>query len=229
MRRASPVVPGAQSNLDHVIASLRGEIVALTLTSCVIDVGGVGYAVAITPRHSHDLTVGDTVTLVTTLIVREDAMQLYGFHTAVEQELFDALLTVSGVGPRSAMAVLAALSPNEVYVAVATEDDSAFRKVTGIGPKTAKLIVVSLAGKLAAFQDGDDFLSSSASKDAQANDLNNTVIQALVGLGWNEKTVRPVVADIVSKNSDAQVSVILRDALGALSSSTTPASSSRGA
>ncbi len=84
----------------------------------------------------------------TALVVREDDLSLYGFAEADELAVFDLLRGVSGVGPKSAMGVLAAMSPAELAQAVSLEDDGAFRRVSGIGPKTAKLIVVSLAGKL---------------------------------------------------------------------------------
>ena len=132
-----------------MISSVRGNVLAIAGPAVIIEVGGVGLAVQVTPQHALSLRVGSEASLRTALIVREDDLSLYGFANTDELTVFDALRGVTGVGPKSAMGVLAAMSPGEIASAVAREDDSAFRKVSGIGPKTAKLIVVSLAGKLA--------------------------------------------------------------------------------
>src|ERR1700761_5080705 len=132
-----------------MISSVRGKVLAIAGPAAIIEVGGVGLAVQVTPAHALSLRVGADAFLRTALIVREDDLSLYGFEGADELEVFDALRGVTGVGPKSAMGVLAALTPGEVAQAINREDDAAFRKVSGIGPKTAKLIVVSLAGKLA--------------------------------------------------------------------------------
>ena len=131
-----------------MISSVRGTVLAAVGTTVVIEVGGVGLNVQVTPQHALSLRVGSEATVRTALIVREDDLSLYGFSEADELTVFDLLRGVTGVGPKSAMGVLAAMSPGEIAQAVAVEDDAAFRKVSGIGPKTAKLIVVSLAGKL---------------------------------------------------------------------------------
>jgi len=203
-----------------VIASLRGELIVLSTSGCVVDVGGVGYAVALTPDHSRTLQLGDTVTFSTTLIVREDSMQLFGFASTVEQTIFEALLTVSGIGPRSALAVLSQLSPSEIYSAVIAEDDAPFRKVSGIGPKTAKLVVVSLAGRLTHLVDGVDF--SVAQGDAGARPSADTttaqVIAALRGLGWNEKTATDVVQRLRTNQPELDAAGLLRGALSELGS-----------
>jgi len=217
MRRALLDARPAQTNLGHVIASVRGEVSAVGASSCVVDVGGVGYAVTITPEHASSLRVGEAARLQTTLIVREDSMQLFGFESQTEQSLFDSLLTVSGVGPRSAMAVLSHVSPLEVYLAVMSEDDSVFKKVSGIGPKTAKLIVVSLAGKLSALAslEGADRNAARASGQAaqQPATTLDAVVSALTGLGWNEKAATEAVRFVLASHEDAPVSTVLREAL----------------
>ncbi len=133
-----------------MIASLRGTIAALTAGRAVVEVGGVGYAVAITERHARELRVGEGVRLHTAMIVREDDMSLFGFVDEVELGLFELLRTVSGVGPKSALGVLGTLDADGIARAISEDDDAPFRAVSGIGPKTAKLIVVTLAGKLQA-------------------------------------------------------------------------------
>ena len=165
-----------------MISSVRGTVLAAQGSTAVIEVGGVGLSVQVTPQHAIGLRVGHEATLRTTLIVREDDLSLYGFADADELAVFDLLRSVTGVGPRSAMGVLAALDPGEIARAIAAEDDAAFSKVSGIGPKTAKLIVVSLAGKLAVFPQ-----APSAARPAAAP-VRDSVLLALIGLGWPERT-----------------------------------------
>ena len=131
-----------------MISSLRGRAAHVDTDSLVVEVGGVGLAVAVTPHVAHATNVGDEIHLHTNLIVREDALSLFGFESRDKLIVFTQLLSVTGVGPKSALGVLAALSVAQIAEAVAADDDAPFRRVSGIGPKTAKLIVVQLAGKI---------------------------------------------------------------------------------
>ena len=196
-----------------MIASLTGTVLSLSGTSVVIGVGGVGLKVVVTADHALSLREGETTTLSTALIVREDELSLYGFIDTASRETFDLLLGVSGVGPKSAMGVLAELSVDEIAGAVAREDDSVFRKAPGIGPKTAKLIVVSLAGKLFATS------ATPAGKAPVATSVNERVVSALTGLGWNERVAVRAVDDASAHASDADrdsVQSLLRIALAEL-------------
>ncbi|MDQ1555771.1 MAG: holliday junction helicase RuvA [Actinomycetota bacterium] len=193
-----------------MISSVRGTVLAITGTSVIVEVGGVGLGVQVTPQHALGLRVGGEAFLRTALIVREDDLSLFGFADADELAVFDALRGVTGVGPKSAMGVLAAMEPAQVARAVANEDDAAFRKVSGIGPKTAKLIVVSLAGKLAVLA------STRAAAPARASTVEESVMVALVGLGWNERVATQAVEDAVAAASEsdaAAVPALLRIAL----------------
>jgi holliday junction DNA helicase RuvA len=196
-----------------MISSVRGTVLATTGNSVVIEVGGVGLSVQVTPRHALGLRIGGETTLRTALIVREDDLSLFGFVEADELEIFDLLRGVSGVGPKSAMGVLAVLSPAEIALAVATEDDGAFRKVSGIGPKTAKLIVVSLAGKV-------NIATSNPAKSAQrSSSASESVLVALVGLGWPERVAIQAVEDAIAsatESESAAVPSLLRLALANL-------------
>ena len=165
-----------------MIASVRGLVLAVSGTTAVVEVGGVGLAVQVTPQTGLSLRAGSEATLHTALIVREDDLSLFGFLTREELGIFDLLRGVSGVGPKSALGVLATLSPDDVARAVAAEDDAPFRKVSGIGPKTAKLIAVSLQGKLVA-----PSASGAAAHPVAATSITQSVVTALVGLGWNER------------------------------------------
>lgn len=180
--------------------------------TCIVDVQGVGYAVNITPAHKRELHLGNEYTFLTSLIVREDSMTLFGFENPESLELFELLLSVSGVGPRSALAVLAELTPADILTAVVNEDDSAFKKVSGVGPKTAKLIIVQLAGKLTALSHTDVVASAIPASSA----ITLSVVQALVGLGWNEKTAREAVESLDSTSPSATTASVLKEALAAL-------------
>lgn len=193
-----------------MISSLSGTVIAVNSQWCDIDVHGVGYHVLITAEHSKNLTVGSTISVLTTLIVREDSMTLYGFPSEEGRELFSALIGVSGVGPRSALAILSHLSPAEIMNAVLEEDDSVFKKVSGIGPKTAKLIVVQLSGKI-------NLVLSEAHHESSSElpSVASSVVMALIGLGWNEKQSREAV-EIVSQKPFSDSSSLLRATLSYL-------------
>lgn len=131
-----------------MIASLTGRVAQVGLDHTVIDVNGFGMLVHATARTLSKLRTGEEATVLTTMIVREESMTLYGFSEPAEREVFDMMLSVSGIGPRIALAVLSVHTAAEVERAVATGDDKAFTKVPGIGPKGARRIVLELAGKL---------------------------------------------------------------------------------
>ena len=160
-----------------MISSLRGTVLSATMDSVIIEVGGVGFSVAVPGDVAHTARVGHELRLHTSLIVREDALSLYGFGDAAELEVFGHLISVTGVGPKSALGVLSHLSVDQIAAAVAADDDAPFRRVSGIGPKTAKLIVVSLAGKI--------HVAPASGKPANAApaSIAENVLVALVGLG----------------------------------------------
>lgn len=193
-----------------MIASLRGTVLAVAGSSLVVEVAGVGYAVAVTPEHALSVRHGETVLLHTALVVREDDLSLFGFADREQLAVFDLLRGVTGVGPRSALGVLATMTPQQIALAVAAEDDAAFRKVSGIGPKTAKLLVVSLAGKL-----GDVRLTQAAEAPAPAR--GQDVLVALVGLGYPERAAQAALDEaLAALPEERQTAVLLRAALSAL-------------
>lgn len=196
-----------------MISSLRGRAAHVDTDSIVVEVGGVGLSVAVTPPVAAATNVGDDVHLHTNLIVREDALSLFGFESREELVVFTQLLGVTGVGPKSALGVLAALSVTQIAEAVAQDDDAPFRRVSGIGPKTAKLIVVQLAGKIVAPR------ATGAPRASAAPDVAAQVTQALMGLGWNERAAGEAVAVVMEDATDAEldsVPSLLRQALAAL-------------
>lgn len=197
-----------------MIASLRGTVISASQNQAIIEVAGVGYLVHVTPNTSGSLSVGAEASLMTSFILREDSATLFGFLNADDQQLFDLLLSVSGVGPKSALAVLSQMNPTQIRSAVANEDDASFKAVSGIGPKTSKLIVVQLAGKLG-------FVSAASGAPATASSSSTSeVVDALMGLGWNERlaiqAVKQAAGDL---GSSATKEALLRESLGNLGKS----------
>jgi Holliday junction DNA helicase RuvA len=131
-----------------MIASLRGTVVAQRLDAVVLDVNGVGYLVQTTQRALQKAKGGGEVSLDTYLHVREDVLQLYGFAEPAERELFELLLSVSGVGPKVALAILSGSTPTDLRRAIALGDEARFVAIPGIGRKTAQRIVLELKEKL---------------------------------------------------------------------------------
>lgn len=168
-----------------MIAQLTGTLVSATLNSAVLDVGGVGYLVHSTPRSLAGMRVTETVTLHTALVVREDSLTLFGFDTPRDRETFNILVSVQGIGPKIALAILAVHESEAVAHAAATEDTKAFTQVPGIGPKSAQRIVLELKGKL--IPTGDSSGAPAAATVAQDAERNGQILEALVGLGWSEK------------------------------------------
>lgn len=163
-----------------MIELLAGRVSRLSSDSLTLSVGGVGFRVAITPRFSMKLKQNQELELVTRLVVREDDLALFGFESAGEQEAFDLLCSVSGIGPKLAMTVLSGMDSQQIANAVNSQDDAAFRAVSGIGPKTAKLIVISLANKVG--------LSSATPR--------SKVLEALLQLGTDEGLAREILVQI---------------------------------
>jgi len=188
-----------------VIASLKGTVTRTAIGQIVLDVNDVGYLVHLTLEASATISLGDKLTLNIAHIVKEDSETLYGFMSIEELQAFHLLCSVNGVGPKSALAVLGKLGVSGVEAAVSNADDALFRSVSGIGPKTAKLIVLSLTGKLVS---GDSAPGSSSSQ---------TVISALVGLGYAERQAKAAVESIAKDVPNLAEQELLKRSLAALS------------
>lgn len=196
-----------------MISSLHGTVLHTTPDQVIIDVGGVGFAVAVPADVAHTATVGEKLLLHTSLIVREDSLSLFGFADRGELEIFSLLLSVTGVGPKSALGVLSHLTADQIAEAVTAEDDAPFRRVSGIGPKTAKLIIVQLAGKV------QPVAAPSAPAAAGGGDIVTQVTVALVGLGWSEKVAAEAATQTATDATDterASVALLLRRTLALL-------------
>ncbi|MGJ0388230.1 Holliday junction branch migration protein RuvA [Microbacterium sp. CGR1] len=196
-----------------MISSLHGAVLHSTADQVIIDVGGVGFSVAVPADVAHTATVGEKLLLHTSLIVREDSLSLFGFADRSELEIFGLLISVTGVGPKSALGVLSHLTVDQIADAVTAEDDAPFRRVSGIGPKTAKLIVLQLAGKVHPV--------GSPTKQTVSGpvDVVDQVTAALVGLGWSEKVAAEAAAQTAAEATDAEratVAPLLRRTLALL-------------
>ncbi|WP_433760731.1 Holliday junction branch migration protein RuvA [Nocardia sp. CA-135398] len=197
-----------------MIASVRGEVLEIALDHVVIEAAGVGYRLNVTPATLSTLTRGEESRLFTAMIVREDSMTLFGFADTESRDLFGLLQTVSGVGPRLAMAVLAVLEPEALRKALAESNVAALTRVPGIGKRGAERMVVELRDKvnLVPVQAGPP----GSTPAPVLTPVREQVVEALVGLGFPIKQAEPAVDAVLAENPAADTSKALRAALGSL-------------
>ena len=171
-----------------MIAYLRGKVLTSTDETVILDVNGVGYEVYCTGSVFRKITVGAVTEIFTYLQVKEDGMTLFGFDTPQEKDLFLKLISVSGVGPKLGISILASLSADDFALAIATADVKRLSKVKGLGKKTAEKIVLELHGKISAAEvlgaSGDDLTPNSATVTAKLSALDEEAVSALMGLGF---------------------------------------------
>ncbi|TMJ95967.1 MAG: Holliday junction branch migration protein RuvA [Actinobacteria bacterium] len=172
-----------------MIARIRGKPVAWNADGLVVDVGGVGYRLLATPSAVRKADGADEVTLETHLHVREDALQLFGFGEAAERELFEQLLSVSGVGPKVALAIVSGYTPDELRRALVREDAALFETIPGIGKKTAQRVVLELREKVASL------VAVVGPPAAGAGDGHVVARDALVELGYSVAEAEQRLAD----------------------------------
>lgn len=163
-----------------MIAMLTGQVRALSLNSAIVDVNGVGMLVQIPPRLGATLTVGTTTTLFTTLIVREDSMNLFGFESALDRDLFELLQKVSGIGPKVAQSALSVFDAEELISAISSEKTSVLEKVPGLGKKGAGRIILELKEKVGEY---------SVNTSIVENSWREQIELALTGLGFTPREV----------------------------------------
>lgn len=202
-----------------MIASVRGEVLHKGLSSVVVDVMGLGLELQVTPQTVAQLHEGLEARLSTAYVARkDDSPLLFGFADAEEKEIFETMLGVSGVGPRTALAVLAALGTDEVRAAIAQGDPKPFTRVSGIGPKGAKRIVLELADRLVPTEPAPE----PAAQAPQIPLWRSQVTEALTGLGWNEKDASAAIDDALAGREElaesGDVALILRTVLSWLGS-----------
>jgi Holliday junction DNA helicase RuvA len=199
-----------------MIASIRGEVLDIALDHAVLEASGVGYRVNATPVTLGTLTRGAESRLLTTMIVREDSMTLYGFEDSESRDLFSLLLTVSGVGPRIAMATLAVLDPNALRAALADGNITALTRVPGIGKRGAERMVVELRDKVDAIVGSGSAVVPGATG---GNPVRDQIVEALIGLGFPAKQAEDATDAVLAAQPEATTSAALRSALASLGKS----------
>lgn len=197
-----------------MISSVRGQVLAVALDHVVIEVGGVGLAVRAAPATLAGLRRGESARLATSLVVREDSLTLYGFATDAARELFELVQSVSGVGPKIAMALLAVLDPDELRRALSTGDVATLTRAPGIGRKGAERLILELRDKVGTEPEPATGAVPTAAWQEQ-------VMQALVGLGFTVKQAEEATAAVAAGADDhavrnGQVGVLLRRSLALL-------------
>jgi Holliday junction DNA helicase RuvA len=197
-----------------MIAFVRGEVAAVTLSSAVLEVGGVGLELMCTPGTLATLRVGRPATLPTSMVVREDSLTIFGFLDEDEKQIFEIVQTASGVGPKVAQAIVAVMSPDDVRRAIMTEDVKALTRVPGIGQKGAQRIILELKDRIGPPTGGHH----PAATTAQHAPWRDQVQQGLIGLGWSTKESEQAVEAVAPDAGELpDVGALLRAALRTLS------------
>lgn len=182
-----------------MLCSVRGKLIAIESNAAVVECGGVGYMCQTTMNTLKAVKLNTEVTLYTYLNVREDAVDLFGFATKAELETFKNLISVSGVGPKAGLAVLSELSPEQVAMAIASDDLKTITRAQGIGKKIAQRIVLELKDKLAKAAKEDSSFSQAAQNSVNVSTGNvPKAIEALGVLGYSPSDVSPVLATLDS-------------------------------
>ncbi|MBD3784737.1 MAG: Holliday junction branch migration protein RuvA [Micrococcales bacterium] len=197
-----------------MIASVRGTVGQVGLDRVVVEVGGVGMLVHTTPATAAGCHRGQEATLATTLVVREDSLTLYGFAGAAERDMFETVQTVSGVGPRLALAMLSVMGPDELAGALTAGDTKSLTAIPGIGAKSAQRLVLELRDKVALVHGTPAAPAPSAAPAGAGEPWREQVTEALVGLGWTGKQAGDAVERVAADApADAEVATYLRLAL----------------
>jgi holliday junction DNA helicase RuvA len=210
-----------------VISHLAGTVAATAPDGAVIEVGGVGLLVQCTPSTLATLRTGEQARVATSLVVREDALTLYGFAAEDERDVFELVQTASGVGPRLALAMLAVFTPDDLRRAIASDDVTALTRVPGIGRKGAQRIVLELAGRLGPPGTGAGPVAAAGTPQPGAEPWRGQVRAGLVSLGWQARDADEAIAAVAAEaaadggaagsDGGVDVAVMLRSALRKLS------------
>lgn len=192
-----------------MIASVRGEVLDVALDHVVIEAAGVGYKVMATPSTLATLHRGSESRLITAMIVREDSQTLYGFPDGDARDLFLTLLSVSGIGPKIALATLAVYDATALRQALADGDVTALTRVPGIGKRGAERMVLELRDKIGP-------VGASAAAPVNGHAVRSPVVEALVGLGFAAKQAEEATDKVLAGDHGATTSTVLRSALSLL-------------
>lgn len=191
-----------------MITHLNGRLVEKTPTSIVVECNGIGYEVKISLNTYSAIGSDEAIKIYTQFVVREDAQILYGFIEKEEREMFNFLVSVSGIGPSTAILMLSSLTPSEIAYAITSEDVSTIQSVKGIGAKTAQRVIIDLKDKMLKFEVSDDNFSTS----------NNTIrfdaLTALVSLGFDKKAAEKALKKVYA--DQGTVELLIKDTLRVL-------------
>ena len=193
-----------------MIAFIEGTVIEVGRDRLVLQTGGFGVELFAPPRLLAKCAVGAHLRIATQLIIREDAWTLYGFPDVESRTLFTQLLSVSGVGPKVALALLSTLTPQQIALAVATGDAGLLASAPGVGKRTAERLVVELKGKIA-----EELEIGGTAPSASAPALHDA-IEALIALGYREASVRSAVGELFSSDPNASAETLIRKALARL-------------
>lgn len=183
-----------------MISLINGIVRSISSDRAVVEVGGVGLAVSLTSQTTAQLNLGTPVQLFTSLVVREDSLTLFGFLDEESRSAFELVQTVSGIGPKVALAILGAHTPQSLAVAIAQEDIKAIEKVPGIGRKGAQRLILELKGKISDFSNVDH-------KQIHQPVWREQLTSALISLGFTAKDSDSAITAVVSQYADNGVDV----------------------
>ena len=205
-----------------MIAHLSGTLLAKHATSVILDVGGIGYEVTIPVTTFYGMEdVEAQVKLRIYTHVREDALQLFGFRTERERQLFMLLISVSGIGPKSGIAMLSGMSADEIIMAIRTNNLARLTSIPGVGKKTAERLCIELRDKMTALSNPalDEELAAGASSSAPPSEdsLREDTLSALVNLGYQKAAAEKALGQALSEGGDITVELLLRRSLRHLS------------
>ena len=204
-----------------MIASLRGTLAEKESGHCVIEAGGVGYRVSISTQTARVLPAeGEPVFLLTHQVVREDALQLFGFTDAEERRLFELLITVSGVGPKVAIAVLSGLPSAALARALRDENVAQLVGIPGVGRKTAERLIVELRDKLELVVTAPPSTPAPSSLVLPKSERFDDAVAALVRLGYSQAQAQETIRKVAATETDPTLETLVRQALGRLAKAT---------
>lgn len=193
-----------------MIGYLKGKVVSKKPTKIIIDVNGVGYLVNISISTFEKISDLETVSLYTYLNVKEDALDLYGFYSVAEKEMFEMLISVSGIGPKSAQSILSGIQIDELKEALKTGNMSRILSIPGIGRKTAERLMVELRDKVESL--AVDFENAGVSSYG----IRSDAVMALANLGYNQKVAERVVRGALDKSPGLSIEELIKTALSEL-------------
>jgi Holliday junction DNA helicase RuvA len=191
-----------------VIGYLKGKIISAKPTQIILDVNGVGYLVNISISTFEKISDQNEISLFIHTHVREDALSLYGFYTEAEKEMFELLISISGIGPKVALSILSGITVDELQNAIQTENVSRLVSVPGVGRKTAERVVLELKSKVG-------LIETTVPKGIDYT-IKQEAVLALTTLGYNQKVAEKVVRDLLSENSSITLEDLIRKSLAEL-------------